>query len=519
MPKTRQLLRGKITYSDAKAEESNILHQLGYHSEQTRFFARLRDRREWMKAAVTHHLGLRSSDECHVADTENWLHGSFNVCVPVTIDSWGKRVLLRFPLPYRVGESFRPGNCDEKIRCEAGSYAWLQKNCPDVPIPKLYGFGLSTGETFTRLEFLPFFHRCFQLLRQYFLLWLKDSVPSNYVRHQSPDPIVDNGYLLIEFIEETRGSMLSNTWMEGRHDPKLRTNFFRDLSRLFLNITRIPLPKIGSFMIDNDGFLHLINRPLSIEIPQLENEKIPTEIPRNYTYSTVDSYVVDILGFHDNRFRYQPNAVNNLGDCAYQLSVLTAMRTIFPSILNRGFRRGPFVFAFTDLHQSNIFVDAEWHITCLVDLEWTCSQPVQMVGPPYWLTNKGVDQLDATEYDSIRQEFMEALTTEEQALTHSDCGTSQLHLSDFMKRSWETGAFWYSLALSSPSGLFTIFSKHIRPLFCKDYEEEFQVVMPFFFEKNVGYIAGRKLADREEYDKNLRQAFEDDSEAFEDNSA
>lgn len=58
---------------------------------------------------------------------------------------------------------------------------------------------------------------------------------------------------------------------------------------------------------------------------QLENEKISTELPRDYTYSTVDSYVVDILDMHDNRFRYQPNAVNNLGDCAYQLSVLTAM--------------------------------------------------------------------------------------------------------------------------------------------------------------------------------------------------
>lgn len=148
MPKTRQLLRGDITLSDAEAKEFNILHQLRYQSQQSKFFAHLDNQREWMKAAVTHHLGLRSSAQCHVADTESWLHGSFNVCVPITVDSWdGKRVLMRFPLPYRVGESFRPGNCDEKIQCEAGSYAWLQKNCPDVPIPKLYGFALSTGET------------------------------------------------------------------------------------------------------------------------------------------------------------------------------------------------------------------------------------------------------------------------------------------------------------------------------------------------------------------------------------
>ena len=323
-----------------------------------------------------------------------------------------------------------------------------------------------------------------------------------------------DSYLLIEFIDESRGSMLSNTWMQGQQDIKLRSNLFRDLSRIFLNLSRVPLPRIGSFIIDNNGFLSLTNRPLSIEIQQLENESIPTDIPRDLTYSTVDSYIVDILGFHDNRFRYQPNAVNNLGDCGYQLSVLTAMRTIFQSIFNRALRRGPFIFALTDLHQSNIFVDSEWHITCLVDLEWAYSQPLEMFSPPSWLTNKGVDQLDPAEYGIIREEFMESLLSEEKRVISSISpkGNDEalpLCLSDAMNRSWERGAFWYTLALSSPSGLFTIFNKHIKPLFCKDYEEEFGIIMPFFFEKNVGYIAGRKLADKKTYDDNLRHAFED----------
>lgn len=34
----------------------------------------------------------------------------------------------------------------KKIRCTAGAYAWLQENCPDVPIPQLYGFATSDGE-------------------------------------------------------------------------------------------------------------------------------------------------------------------------------------------------------------------------------------------------------------------------------------------------------------------------------------------------------------------------------------
>jgi hypothetical protein len=129
-----------------------------------------------------------------------------------------------------------------------------------------------------------------------------------------------------------------------------------------------------------------------------------------------------------------------------------------------------------------------------------------MLQTPYWLTNKGVDQLIPEEYDTVRREFMESLATEEQQFNTAT--VSQLHLSDVMERSWQTGAFWYTLALSSPSGLFTIFDKHIQPLFLKNCEEEFQMVMPFFFEKDIGRIAGRKLADREDYDNNLRQAFD-----------
>ncbi|EKV04256.1 hypothetical protein PDIG_90130 [Penicillium digitatum PHI26] len=158
--RTRRLLREEITYSLAKEREVNILHQLGYFDQQCHFFSHLYARREWMKAIIAHHLGFRSTDMCHIAKMDDWFRGSFNVCVPVTIENWkerqqpGLRVILRFPLPYRVGEGFRPGNGDEKIRCEAGAYAWLQQNCPDVPIARLYGFAMSTGETVRNKMFL-----------------------------------------------------------------------------------------------------------------------------------------------------------------------------------------------------------------------------------------------------------------------------------------------------------------------------------------------------------------------------
>ncbi|KAL4779890.1 hypothetical protein BJX76DRAFT_364824 [Aspergillus varians] len=503
MLRTRQLLRREITYSSAKEEEINILHQLGYHDKQIAFFSHLNNHQDWIKNTVAHHLNLNPSDICHVSKVEDWLHGSFNVCIPVTVSTRStKRVLLRLPLPYRVGEDFMPGNGDEKVRCEAGTYAWLQKNCPDVPIPELYGFALSTGETFTRFENLPLLHRWIQSIRCRVLSWLGHSTPSRYVPHPAKAKhAVQSSYLLLEFIEPIRGSMLSNTWADERHDINLRTNLFRGLSRILLSISQTPLPRIGSFIIDQKGFLVLANRPLSIEIQQLENEHIPTSIHRGYTYSTVNSYVADVLTFHDNRFRYQPNAVNNLGDCVFQLSSLSAMRTVSKSFFETEFRRGPFVFALTDLHQSNIFVDEDWNVTCLVDLEWGCSLPIEMIRPPYWLTNMGVDELVPSEYDKVRTEFMGALISEERTMQNPPL------LSDVMSRTWAAGTFWYTLALSSPSGLFTIFKQHIRPFFCTDYVEEFNLVMPFLWEKNVARIANQKLSDKEEYDIKLQQEF------------
>jgi hypothetical protein len=40
----------------------------------------------------------------------------------------------------------------------------------------------------------------------------------------------------------------------------------------------------------------------------------------------------------------------------------------------------------TDLHGPNIFVDQDWHIKHIIDLEWACSLPIEMLGPPYWMT-------------------------------------------------------------------------------------------------------------------------------------
>ncbi|KAL2829548.1 hypothetical protein BDW59DRAFT_170557 [Aspergillus cavernicola] len=474
MLRTRQLLHEEITYSVARKREVNILHRLNYPSQKAQFFSLLESKRSWIQSIVAHHLNLQSTNAYRVADVQEWIHGSFNVCIP----------------------DFRPGNADEKVRCEAGTYAWLEETCPDIPIPRLYGFAMSTGET----QLTPF--------------------PSKYIRHQSKNKVpecgrLNVGYLLIEYIEETKGKMLSSTWALKQDNMKLRTNFFRDLSKIYLSLSRTPLPRIGSFIINNNGFLLLDNRPLSLEIQDLENERIPTDIPRDQTYSTVESFVVDTLSYHDNRLRCQPNAINDLGDYIYQTARLTTMRAIFPSFFNRDLRRGPFIYSLTDLHQSNIFVDDNWHITSLVDLEWACSLPIEMVQPPHWLTSMAVDRIVSHEYNKVRLAFMSALTTEEESYRSRSSNrdsSAPLRLSRLMGTAWDRGTFWYSLALSSPTGLFAIFDKELQPRFinkCPDHVT-FDQIMPWYWEQDIVSTLTRKRGDREAYDIQLRHKFEVD---------
>ncbi|OJJ36408.1 hypothetical protein ASPWEDRAFT_49912 [Aspergillus wentii DTO 134E9] len=284
-----------------------------YPRKQEECWSHLNSHKGDIEAAVSFHLRVK---QCRVDEEEHCLFGSYNVCIPVYVNSSDHRVLIRNPLPFKIGEDNYPGNVDEKLRCEVATYIWIRKNCPTVSIPHLYGFAF-------------------------------------------PD---------------------------GRTDKTRRRNLFSDLANIMLSLSRIKLPRIGSLTMNNDGVIRLTNRPLTLRLQTLENEDIPT-IPRNSTYESVEPYLLDLLQCHDNRINYQPNAIHNLTDGQEQLAALTMMRGTLHHFISRQYRNGPFVLTLSDLHPSNIFVDEEWHIISLIDLEWACSFPIELQTPPYWLTD------------------------------------------------------------------------------------------------------------------------------------
>jgi len=143
------LLRRSITLKEALDDDDDILQELSYPDKRLEFYYYLLQHRKQIEDIVSFHLGV-PNEVCKVAaELKEWVHGSFNVCIPVYIDNSAgfsvKKVFIRFPLPYKVGESQYPGNAEEKLRCEVATYIWIQNHCPDVPIPCLRGFGFSSG--------------------------------------------------------------------------------------------------------------------------------------------------------------------------------------------------------------------------------------------------------------------------------------------------------------------------------------------------------------------------------------
>lgn len=305
--------------------------------------------------------------------------------------------------------------------------------------------------------------------------------------------------------------MLSHFWEKRRHNRDLRVNLFKGLYQILLEIARIPVPKIGSFIIDDEGFIKLTNRPLAMEIHELEAQHIPVNIPVNMTYSMVDSYIIDMLALHDSRLIHQPNAINDRPDGICQAGTLATMKTTVSHFFQDQYRQGPYVYILIDLHQSNIIVDEDWNIMYLIDLEWTCWRPIEMLHPPHWLTSQAVDMIDVDLYTSVRQEFMGIMEQLEKNLYPN----ISVSVAAIMNEGWENKNFWYTLALRSTTGIFSIFFDHIQPKFAEEDPDDptfLRVTYKYWAPETDAFLA-KKLKDKETYDVRLREEFDIDPSA------
>nr|POE90164.1 hypothetical protein CFP56_20631 [Quercus suber] len=307
--------------------------------------------------------------------------------------------------------------------------------------------------------------------------------------------------MVIEDVYTPHSKMLSQTWRAQRHDERLRRNLYRSLSQMMLALTRVQLPCIGAFRLDDRGSLQLDNRPLSFDITTLESEEIPLDIPRSMTYTRVDTYIHDILSTYDRQVMHQPNAIKNRDDGESQALGLAIARLSFPRLLQH--RYGPFFFSLTDLHQSNFFVDDDWNIVQVIDLEFSCSLPLEFQHPPFWLTDRDVGSIDNEEYGKRHDIFVSILAEEE-----SNQGRDKT-LSSAMRESWANGVFWVCLALTSTTGFQNLLFDSILPRLkmpASITDGVFEALAALW-QLNSSKTIEKKLNDFDTYQQELQKAF------------
>ncbi|GAB1205928.1 hypothetical protein APSETT445_004607 [Aspergillus pseudonomiae] len=212
---------------------------------------------------------------------------------------------------------------------------------------------------------------------------------------------------------------------------------------------------------------------------------------------------------HDNRLYYQPNAIHSINDGEEQFAALTMMRGLLHQFVSRQYRDGPFVLTLTDLHPSNIFVDEDWHVTSLIDLEWACSFPVELQTPPYWLSGRPIDDIEHGEhlrtFEKIINEFIDIFEEQEKRLQGPNAVQAQI-----MRQCWVKGSFWYFQATHSPKGLLNVFNEHIQCRFCEEHctQRVFdRTVSPYWCVGAEDFIQ-KKVEEDTKYKDRLRRRFD-----------
>lgn len=304
--------------------------------------------------------------------------------------------------------------------------------------------------------------------------------------------------------EVTKGNKLSDLLDAILDVPYRRKNFFDDLADIMLRLRSAPMDRIGSLTV-RDETVRIANRPFTKHLAAWDSEGIPT-IPREETFKTVESYIMALLECHDNAIRRQGNAIRHLADGQSQLSNILMMRALFNQFTDKRYRKGPFVLTLTNLTTHNIMVDRHGHITSLINLNWACSLPVEMLTPPYWLVDLAADDID---YANLINDFLDSLRAREKVFPdyHHDSNAA------VMQSCLENGTFWYLRTLTSPDRVCELFRQHIQVRYSVEgcNHPAFERLASRYWCREAERFIRRRIQDRHVYCGRLRAHYQPNS--------
>ncbi|KAK7398508.1 hypothetical protein QQX98_012116 [Neonectria punicea] len=238
-----------------------------------------------------------------------------------------------------------------------------------------------------------------------------------------------------------------------------------------------------------------------------ENSGTPRTVQPRQLYQSTDSFASDMLTLYDNHLLHDPHAVRDEDDARERMTIRTLLRAVTHYFILSDRRNGPFLLQLTDLHQSNIFVDDDWNITCLLDLEWICALPVEMLSVPYWLTNCSIDDIIDEEYDRFdeaRQAFLTVMDEESKSIRMEH----DIQITNTMRDVWVSKGVWFWTCIRSLNAWLFVFEDHILPKFSanKGLVADLKQLSSFW-QQEVGPIVKAKVDDEEKYQAEIQSLF------------
>jgi hypothetical protein len=345
--------------------------------------------------------------------------GSFNVCLRLRFQDGGS-AMIRFAV---AGQVMFP---EEKVRTEVAAMRFIADNTT-VPVPLVLHVGMADESPGG--------------LGPFFIM--------EYVEH---DHGLDDALNIPNRSREERPLLDPNI-----SEEKLEF-LYGQMAEILLQLSRPSLPRIGSFSETGEFEWSITERPLTfnanelVQVGDVSFDRLPTQ-----TFSTASSYYSALADMNLEHLTAQHNdAVESEDDCRRKY----VARHLFRNLASEGrldhfpeFENGPFKLFCEDLRPTNVLVTEADTVAGVIDLEFTFAAPAGFAfSPPWWLLlehpNKwpwGMDDWEK-EYVLRLETFLKVLKIKEQEAIDRGILQKDQILSDKMRKSWDTGAFWVDYA-------------------------------------------------------------------------
>ncbi|KAJ5363660.1 uncharacterized protein N7496_009373 [Penicillium cataractarum] len=365
--------------------------------------------------------------------------GSYNISFRMEFEN-APSAVIRYPLPATLRFP------DEKIRNEAAVMRYVREHT-SIPIPRVIYQGNADE---SQLCLGPF-------------------VIMEYVPHNS------TMYALLNPPE--RPANLRGVLNPDISEDRLET-LYRELADILLKMSMSSFPRIGSLKQKDDSTWEVAHRPLTLNMEQMV---VMGTLPPEYlpgpdvTFETSASYLESVAETFIQHLNHQRNdSIESADDCRRKFVARRLFQKLAreQKLTNHPLTNGPFKLWCDDFRPANVIMDLGDHIVSVLDWEFSYSAPVEFTyAPPWWLLvekpeywPEGLEAWTRV-YERRLKTFLGAMIKCEDARIDRGEMSDAQRLSGHMKKSWESGDFWITYAVTHSFAFDAIYWQKIDPRF------------------------------------------------------